>query len=66
MRRMVELNVVEQCRNVLKVAEVQRAFRERRLRVHGLVFDISEGRLIDLEVDTDSEMEAISRIYSLD
>src|SRR5690606_36881460 len=66
MRRMVELNVVEQCSNVLKEAEEQRPFRERRLRVHGLVFDVSEGRIIDLEVDTDSEMETVSRIYSLD
>lgn len=66
LRRLVELNVREQCVNVLKMAEVQRAYRAGRLQVHGWVFDILHGRLIDTSVDIDGELARIARIYSLD
>lgn len=65
-RRLVELNVLEQCINVLKAAEVQKAYRSRGLQVHGWVFDISQGRLIDLLVDNALELERISEIYRLE
>ncbi|MEQ8880179.1 MAG: carbonic anhydrase, partial [Cyclobacteriaceae bacterium] len=39
-RRLVELNVQEQCVNVLKTSEVQLAYKERGITVHGWVFDI--------------------------
>ncbi|CAG0905319.1 unnamed protein product [Cyprideis torosa] len=39
--RLVELNVEEQCINVLKLAAVQEAVKERGLKVHGWVLDIS-------------------------
>lgn len=47
-KRLVELNVQEQCINVIKTAEVQRAYRDRGISVHGWVFDIHSGKLIDL------------------
>ena len=50
-KRLVELNVQEQCINILKIAEVQNAYRRRGLRVHGWVFDIKTGRLIDLKIN---------------
>ena len=50
-KRLVELNVQEQCINVIKTAEIQRAYRERGLTVHGWVFDIHSGKLIDLKID---------------
>ncbi|HTE28333.1 carbonic anhydrase [Flavitalea sp.] len=56
-KRLVELNVQEQCLNILKISEVQNAYKERGLRVHGWVFDINTGKLIDLKID----VEAISR-----
>ena len=34
-KRLVELNVQEQCINVIKTAEVQRAYRDRGITVHG-------------------------------
>lgn len=65
-KRLVELNVQEQCINVIKTAEVQRAFRDRGISVHGWVFDIHSGKLIDLNIDYDSIMKNVMEIYHLD
>jgi carbonic anhydrase len=64
-RRLIELNVQEQCINVLKTADVQRAYKERKLSVHGLVFDISTGSLFDLKIDFDRILENIMEIYRI-
>jgi len=63
--RLVELNVQEQCVNLIKTAEVQKAITERGLQVHGWVFDIHSGRLIDLKIDFDNVLENIREIYNL-
>lgn len=65
-KRLVELNVQEQCVNVLKASEVQRAYRDRGLTVHGWVFDIHSGKLIDLKIDFPDVLEHIQEIYRLD
>ncbi|MGK0291624.1 MAG: carbonic anhydrase, partial [bacterium] len=49
-KRLVELNVEEQCINVIKTADVQKNHKERNLQVHGWVFDIKTGKLIDLKI----------------
>lgn len=64
-RKLVELNVQEQCINVIKTAEVQEAFTDRGLRVHGWVFDIHTGELVDLKIDFDKVLENIMEIYRL-
>jgi carbonic anhydrase len=64
--RLVELNVQEQCVNLIKTAAVQKAFRQRGLLVHGWVFDIHTGRLIDLKIDFDRILKNIMEIYHLD
>ncbi|NLP59266.1 carbonic anhydrase [Lutibacter sp. B1] len=64
--RLVELNVQEQCVNLIKTAAVQKASRERGLKVHGWVFDIHTGNLIDLKIDFDSILKNIMEIYHLD
>jgi carbonic anhydrase len=64
-RRLVELNVREQCINVIKTADVQRAHRERNIEVHGWVFDIHSGRLIDLQIEFTKVMEKVMDIYCL-
>jgi carbonic anhydrase len=64
--RLVELNVQEQCVNLIKTAAVQKAFRARGLKVHGWVFDIHSGKLIDLKIDFDSILKNIMEIYHLD
>ncbi|MEQ9231190.1 MAG: carbonic anhydrase [Cyclobacteriaceae bacterium] len=65
-KRLVELNVQEQCINVIKTAEVQRAYRDRGLLVHGWVFDIHSGKLIDLNIDFDKILGKVMEIYHLD
>ncbi|MEZ4873898.1 MAG: carbonic anhydrase [Flavobacteriaceae bacterium] len=64
-KRLVELNVQEQCINVIKTAEVQRAYQQRRLTVHGWVFDIHTGKLIDLKIDFPKVLENVMEIYRL-
>ncbi len=64
-KRLVELNVQEQCINVIKTSEVQRAHRERGISVHGWVFDIHSGKLIDLAIDFRKILENIMEIYRL-
>lgn len=63
--RLVELNVQEQCVNLLKTAAVQEAYKLRGLTVHGWVFDIRTGKLIDLKIDFDKELKNITEIYNL-
>lgn len=63
--RLVELNVQEQCVNLIKTAEVQKAVTERGLQVHGWVFDIHSGKLIDLKIDFDHVLKNIKEIYNL-
>ena len=63
--RLVELNVREQCINLIKTAAVQKAYKDRNLKVHGWVFDIHSGKLIDLEIDFEKELKGIMEIYNL-
>jgi carbonic anhydrase len=64
-KRLVELNVQEQCVNVIKTADVQKAWFDRRLTVHGWVFDINTGKLIDLKINFDKILKEIMEIYRL-
>jgi len=64
--RLVELNVEEQCINVIKTAEVQKARAERDLTVHGWVFDMHSGKIVDLKIDFIKLLEKIMTIYHLD
>ena len=65
-KRLVELNVQEQCINVIKTAEVQRAYRERGISIHGWVFDIHTGKLIDLKIDLEKILANVMEIYHLE
>ena len=64
--RLVELNVKEQCVNLIKTAAVQKAFRDRGLQVHGWVLDVHTGKLIDLKIDFERYLKDIMEIYHLD
>lgn len=64
--RLVELNVQEQCVNLLKTAAVQKAVRMRGVTVHGWVFDVHTGKIIDLKIDFDDILKNIREIYHLD
>lgn len=64
--KLVELNVQEQCINVIKLAAVQEAHKERGITVHGWVFDIHSGKLIDLKIDFPKILSEIMEIYRLE
>jgi carbonic anhydrase len=64
-KRLVELNVQEQCVNVIKTSDVQKAIKERHLTVHGWVFDVHSGALIDLKIDFEKILENIMEIYKI-
>lgn len=64
--RLVELNVQEQCVNTIKTAAVQKASRERNLKVYGWVFDLKSGYLKDLDINFDKILSDIMEIYHLD
>ncbi len=63
-KRLVELNVQEQCINLLKTIDVQQAYRERGIDIHGWVFDVKTGRLIDLKIDFEKILKGLSDIYT--
>lgn len=64
--RLVELNVIEQCRNVMKQAVVQKSFSKNRYPVvHGWVFGFKDGLLKDLKFDFAATLKDIQKIYNL-
>jgi carbonic anhydrase len=64
--RLVELNVQEQCINLIKTPEVQKAYRSRKITVHGWIFDIYSGKLLDLNINLEFLLKEIMEIYHLD
>jgi carbonic anhydrase len=62
-RRLVELNVMEQVRNLGKTRIVQQAWKRRELQVHGWVYGFDNGLIKDLNVMVDeiSDLEPIFR-----
>lgn len=65
-RRLVELNTYEQCRNILKMGEVQKSYYEKGFpKVAGWVFDIEDARLHDLHFDMNRELEVFKEIYDI-
>lgn len=63
--RLIELNVQEQCVNLIKTAAVQQAHSDRGLLVHGWVFDVHSGKLIDLNIDFPKILANIMEIYKI-
>lgn len=65
-RRLVELNVVEQVYNLCKTSIVQNAWEKgQALHVHGIVYDVANGLLKDLNI-TISDNQEIGNIYVFD
>ncbi len=60
--RLVELNVIEQVRNVAKTTIAQQAWKTRPLHIHGWVYGINSGLITDLCCIHD-EQEDIENIY---
>jgi len=66
-RRLVELNVREQCINVIKTASVQRQYMKHGFPVvHGWVYDLHDGLLHDLGLPFEQLLEEVQDLYRLD
>ncbi|MEZ5017854.1 MAG: carbonic anhydrase [Flavipsychrobacter sp.] len=64
--RLIEINVEEQCLNVIKTAVVQKMYLANNYPiVHGWVFDLETGLLKDLKVDFEGMLKKIQKIYNL-
>ncbi|GAB1448111.1 hypothetical protein MASR2M44_11170 [Bacteroidota bacterium] len=64
--KLVELNVREQCMNLLKLDHVQKSwYKTGYPKVHGWVFDVHTGRILDLGLNMEKEFLAIRSIYDL-
>ena len=64
--KLVELNVLEQATNVIKTATVQKSYMAKGYPVvHGWVFDLHSGVLIDLNIDFKTILNDIRSIYDL-
>lgn len=65
-KRLIELNVQEQCINVYKTSVVQESIRKRRLPlIHGCVFDLATGLFTKLDIDFKDEFSDMKHVYSL-
>ncbi|KAL0592605.1 hypothetical protein ABG067_000170 [Albugo candida] len=64
--RMVELNTIEQCINVFKIGLVQRHQAKYGFpRIHGLVYNIKDGQLKELDVDFKSYIKRYGSVFKL-
>ncbi len=64
--RLIELNVEEQCINVIKMATWQKSFLTTGgPQVHGWIFDVHSGQLKDLQLDLEEKLSDIRSIYDL-
>jgi carbonic anhydrase len=61
--RLIELNVVEQVKNLAKTKIVQKAWKNRQLQLHGWVYGINSGLITDLNTihDNPEDLEPIFR-----
>lgn len=65
-RRLVEINTFEQCRNIIKIGDVQKAYSETGYpKVAGWIFDIEDARLHDLNFDMEKELDRIKDVYDI-
>ena len=64
--RLIELNVQEQCVNVMKMATWQKSYLNTGgPLVHGWVFDVHSGVLRDLNINVEKIISEIREIYDL-
>lgn len=64
--RLVELNVIEQCINIIKIDHVQREwYKNGYPKIHGWVFDVRTGDLKDIDLDLLKIFMEVRSIYDL-
>ena len=64
--RLVELNVIEQCVNIIKIDHVQRSwYKTGYPQLHAWVYDLHNGLLRDLDVNMGEYISSFRSIYDL-
>jgi len=64
--RLVELNVLEQCENIIKTSYLQRSYLEnKKPLVHACVWDMRTGLLKDLEFNFVSKLREIQKVFDI-
>lgn len=65
--RLIELNIQEQCINIIKTSWVEKTYYETGYPiVHGCVYDLSSGKLVDLDIHFEAILDGIKEIYNLE
>ena len=63
--KFVEFNVIEGCLTLMKMYNVQKSFAQYGFPiVHACVYDLSNGRLVDLNINFIEKMKKLNDIYS--
>lgn len=66
LQRLVELNVIEQCKNVIKTSYVQSSYLKNGFPiVHGWVYNMKNGQLADLDIDFENTLAEIQKVFNL-
>ena len=64
--RLVELNVIEQCVNIIKIDHVQRSwYKTGSPQLHAWVYDLHNGLLRDLDVNMGEYVSSFRTISDL-
>jgi len=64
--RLCELNVIEQCKNIIKTSYVQKSFIKKGFpKVHGWIYSLKTGELIDMNVDFEETLKEVQKVYKL-
>jgi carbonic anhydrase len=65
--KLVELNVIEQCINVIKTSYLQKSYIKNKYpEVHGWVYDMKSGYLKDLNIDFLKILSKVRELYNLE
>ena len=65
--RLVELNVIEQCVNIIKTSQLQQSYlQNKRPIVHACVWDMRTGLLKDLKFNFEAHLKDIQKVYNLE
>ena len=65
--RLVELNVIEQCVNIIKTSFLQQSYLKNNTpMVHACVWDMRTGYLKDLNFDFDAHLKDVQKVYNLE
>ncbi len=65
--RLVELNVIEQCKNIIKTSYVQKSYLQKGFpTVHGWIYKTKSGELVDMNVDFKKTLKEVQKVYKLE